>query len=271
MYPFVDRFLARAPRLYAWLAGLRRSPNVEKIVFLAVVRRGDIVVDVGANNGYYTALFAHLVGALGHVHAFEPVPMSFEQLTRRTRPASRYANVTLNQLALGDEAGAAEMLWPGTDLGQASLIAHQHGSWNGAAAVHRHACGVDTLDAYAKRHRIDRLALVKCDVEGGELAVLRGGIETLRRFTPLLHLEICGAWSEDFGCEPPDIVRYLRPLGYDTFRLVDGAAVTRLLEPEADLRSLHRSASVNLLCAADRDRLRFEALGKLRRGPRVAR
>jgi hypothetical protein len=70
---WIEPVLARVPRLYRRLVRLRRAPNAEKLVFLSAVRAGDTVFDVGANTGYYTVLFSHLVGRRGCVHGFEPV------------------------------------------------------------------------------------------------------------------------------------------------------------------------------------------------------
>src|SRR5262245_22362277 len=102
MHPLLDSALARMPGLYARLVGLRRHPNLEKILYLRLIRRGDAVLDVGANTGYYTLLFSHLAGAHGRVHAFEPVPPTFALLSRNTRRAD---NVVLNDCAVSDTAG----------------------------------------------------------------------------------------------------------------------------------------------------------------------
>ena len=53
------------------------SGCLEKRVYLALVREGDVVFDIGANLGHFTLLFSDLVGRRGEVHAFEPVPPTF--------------------------------------------------------------------------------------------------------------------------------------------------------------------------------------------------
>jgi FkbM family methyltransferase len=253
LHLLLDRCLARVPRLYARLAGLRAAPNLEKICFLTLVRRGDVVVEAGANLGYYTSLFSHLVGPRGHVHAFEPVAPTFSRLRERMRSAVAAGNLTLNEAALGAAAGFGEVSWPGDDHGQASLVDHRHGSWQSPSAVHRHPCVMETLDGYAERQRIERVDFVKCDVEGAELLVLRGGEHTVRRFLPLLHLEVCRAWSGDFAARPTDVVTFLQALGYRTFCIVDGRAVRFLPEPHQALADMREDESANLICAAARD------------------
>src|SRR5204863_426455 len=97
-----DRPLARI--LYAWLylLGKRLAERRERRFFRQQISPGMVVFDVGANIGFYTTLFADLVGSTGRVHSFEPDPLSFDILHRRT---ARFGNVTINQTAVGDHSG----------------------------------------------------------------------------------------------------------------------------------------------------------------------
>jgi FkbM family methyltransferase len=246
VHAYLDYLLAQTPGFYAWLAGRRRRPNLEKIVFLNVVRPGDVVLDVGANLGYYTLLFSHLAGARGKVHAFEPVPPTFTRLAARVARGRRSDNVVLNPCALAETAGPVSLFVPGGDLGQASLARHAAGSWRGADSgeISDHACSAVTLDGYAAG--LPALNFLKCDVEGAELSVLRGGEAALRRFAPLLLVEVCPDWTAAFSYEPADLARFLAGLGYDRF-LLAGETLRPLADAAGELAALQGSA--NLLCA----------------------
>lgn len=247
----LERSLTRLPGLYARLIARRREPNLEKIVFLSLVRRGDTVMDIGANTGYYTLLFSHLVGARGSVHAFEPVPPTFARLQAHVQRAGRSSNVVLNNQALADEEKESTLYLPGDDHGQAALTAHTFGSWTAEAPVQTYPCRATTLDAYAATREIGALSFVKCDVEGAELLVLRGARQAIHRFTPLLFLEVSRHWTADFAYEPADVARFLQDLGYSRFFLVtDKLLPLSELPRELDVRRLPDSA--NLLCAHDR-------------------
>src|SRR5208283_615601 len=94
--------------------------NGMKVLLAGLVRRGDIVFDVGANLGIFTALMSNLVGPGGRVHAFEPSPDTC-RLLRSTlaERARRPANVVVNASAAGSEDGIATLYTPRQDHGQA--------------------------------------------------------------------------------------------------------------------------------------------------------
>jgi FkbM family methyltransferase len=248
MRRLLDFALAQTPGLYAEILKRRPRRNVEKLVFLAVVERGDVVFDVGANLGYYTLLFSHLAGRRGRVHAFEPIPETLAALEAGLARERRFDNVTLNEWALSDRTGSLPFFVPGDDHGQASMARHAAGSWSRPHEVRSHECRVRTLDDYCRESGAAP-SFVKCDVEGAELLVLRGGAVTLAACRPLLHLEVNPDWTRSLGYAPPEIVRFLAGLGYSRFLLVE-QAVRPLGDPEAAIAALAELAgSANLLCA----------------------
>jgi FkbM family methyltransferase len=247
MRSWLDFALAQTPGVYSRLLGRRRRVNREKLAFLAIVRRGDVVFDVGANVGYYTLLFSHLVGSRGQVHAFEPVPPTFELLAANVERERRFDNVVLNDCALAAADGSLPLFVPGSDYGQASIARHGAGSWAAPREVLTYTCRATTVDGYLGTQRGERPpSFVKCDVEGAELRVLEGAVATLRKRPPLLHLEVNADWTRSLGYEPLDLVRFLAGFGYSRFLLVDDH-IRALDDPGRELALLRGSA--NLICA----------------------
>ncbi|HXO26244.1 MAG TPA: FkbM family methyltransferase [Thermoanaerobaculia bacterium] len=256
MRPWLNFALAQVPGIYTRLLGRRRRLNCEKLAFLAIVRRGDVVFDVGANDGYYTLLFSHLVGRRGQVHAFEPVPPTFGLLEANVGRERRFDNVVLNNCALAAADGSLPLHVPQPDHGQASIVRQSAGSWAASQEIRTYTCQARTVDGYLRAHGEEPPAFVKCDVEGAELHVLAGAIETLRKRPPLLHLEVNANWTRSLDYEPPDLVRFLVGFGYSRFLLVDDH-IQVLDDPRRELSALQGSA--NLICAvpeAHRARLR---------------
>ena len=79
---FIEKNLCKFPLVYANLRILCGAKDWEKQTFLKTIRPRWAVVEIGANLGYFTNLFQTLVGTNGQVHAFEPVPSTFQQLKR---------------------------------------------------------------------------------------------------------------------------------------------------------------------------------------------
>jgi FkbM family methyltransferase len=185
-----------------------------------LVRRGDVVFDVGANRGIFTSYFSNLVGAMGIVHAFEPSAATCEVLRESLLARTIRENVIVNCCAVGEGRRSALLRIPGSDDGQASLMEHRSGTWAENPEVHTEACEVISLDDYVESRNVGAVDIVKIDVEGAERLVIDGFRAGLRRFTPILVVELCSRWSEDFGYQPAEVIGRLRELGYDRFGLV---------------------------------------------------
>lgn len=161
-----------------------------------------------------------MVGKAGQVHAFEPILSTFKQLSKQISKDKRFDNVYINNIAVGDVDGNVALYMPDNDHAQASMTTHSSGSWTNAELVTTYECKVIKLDNYATSNAITRLDFIKCDVEGAELLALKGFVQTITKYLPIIHLEICHDWTKDFNFKPIDIVDFLSSLGYSSFYLV---------------------------------------------------
>jgi FkbM family methyltransferase len=245
----LNALLARRPGLYLWVLRRWRPADRERFAYVALVRRGDVVFDVGANVGLFAILFSDLVGPAGRVHAFEPVAATFARLADSVARHARFDNVRINQCACTNEAGTSRIHVPAGDGGQASLKEHRTGSWSHPGVVRCESVDATTLDRYIRQHGLDRVDLIKCDVEGAELRVLEGADACLTGHHPMLSLEVSTDWTSDFGYDPPALLRFLRARGYDWFALVSADAV-RALDPGDGGSSLAFPAGTMLFCGA---------------------
>ena len=153
-----------------------------------------VLLDVGANNGYYSLLASRLSGGTARVFAFEPSIACLKFLKHHLR-VNRLQQVTLLEAAAGRVAGTA---WfeDGSGTGTGHL-----------ADQGTHEVRVVTLDATVAEHNIVPTH-VKIDVEGAELDVLQGAVNILQTYQPEIYLSTHGARIHAECCQ------FLRELGY---------------------------------------------------------
>jgi FkbM family methyltransferase len=143
----------------------------------ARVGRTLTIFDVGANSGQFSSLLLRgLGGTPFRIHAFEPSAVTFQALTQTHGGDAR---LTLNNLGLGEEKGAMTLYSDADASGLASLYPRQLAHF-GVSLARTEMVAIDTLEAYCDREEIDRIDLLKLDVEGHELDVLRGADGLIR-------------------------------------------------------------------------------------------
>lgn len=187
---------------------------VETDKLSGLVQPGMVVLDVGANLGYHTALFSHLVGRSGRVIAVEPDPSSFS-LLQENISLNRIENATAVQCAVGAASGWANLWLSETNFACNSLV--PTAVPNSRKAARTRVVTVDELLGDAVDARID---LIKIDCEGSEGDVLAGAVETVRRHSPKLWLEFWPHGLRLAGTDPQDLLKKLHEAGY-TVQAVD--------------------------------------------------
>lgn len=185
----------------------------------AFVTTGDVAIDVGASFGVYTALLAKLVGPTGRVDAFEPQSDVFAHLQRRFADV---AQVNLVHAGVADHAGVGHMLVPAIAGGVPETALASLQDAEGAAAG-TETIPVVTLDDHCRE--LSKLSFLKVDVEGGDLAVLRGARETITRLRPVIQFECM-----DVSAQLPQFAAFADEIGYRIGpEVYDG--VNRFLHP----------------------------------------
>jgi FkbM family methyltransferase len=156
----------------------------EFVAVASLVQPDTIILDIGANIGYVTAVLAAVPGA--HVYSFEPDAENFACLARTV---GKRSNVTVQQIAIGAQDGEAVL------QGVFEDGIRQHALSRVRTASDAQPCdqririrSVDSLRASMN----GRIGLIKLDVEGSECAVLRGMLASVRSNRPYIHAEVCG-------------------------------------------------------------------------------
>jgi FkbM family methyltransferase len=184
----------------------------------AWLRPGDTYVDVGAHIGFYVSLALRAIGPSGRVIAFEPLAENFDKLSASVREvADRYPNVELHRVAVGSVAGNATLFAPADEWEhqsyRASLVAAGSRAPSGDVPV------VSLDDA------LGRLScrLLKIDVEGYEIEVLRGAASFLSDGLPeAIVIELNPPALEAAGRSTAELVALLSGYGYARHAAVAG-------------------------------------------------
>jgi FkbM family methyltransferase len=209
-----------------------------------LIRPGDVVIDVGANMGAHTLHLARAVGERGCVLAYEPAARAFARLARNIEhnPALA-ARIHARQVMLGDGVAAP-------------LESAVYASWplvRTPGAHHLHlgiALSTDgaqqlTLDQAVADAAVDHVALIKLDVDGHELQVLRGSRDTLRRSRPTVILELAPYTLEERGDDPAELIAFFVERQYTFFdlsgkRLAPSGASLPIIAPGSSLNVIAR-------------------------------
>lgn len=173
------------------------------------INKGDLVLDVGANIGYYTVIFSEETGENGKVIAFEPDATNYSLLLKNLK-VNGCTNVMAEQEAVADKTGRLELFLSLRSNGHHRIFApHDAGKSVGVAAV--------ALDDYFRETKT-RVDFIKMDIEGAEPSALNGMRELLARSpTVKVITEFNPTALAISGCTPSDYLYLLVNLGFEFY------------------------------------------------------
>ncbi|MCI0563271.1 MAG: FkbM family methyltransferase [Nitrososphaera sp.] len=195
----------------------KEGREMDMALIPAFVSKGEIVVDVGANGADWTLALSRQVGAEGRVFAFEADPY-YAGVTRKTIKVLSLKNVTLFPFGLSDKTEIS-LLNVRDSLGQRVSGTSTIVRGKRLSEVDRRQfveISLETLDKVAIPHpKLYKARLIKCDVEGFELMVMRGALGVLERARPVVIVEVGGAHLHGYSDE--DLFRFFKSLNYSSY------------------------------------------------------
>ncbi|HMO16921.1 MAG TPA: FkbM family methyltransferase [Oligoflexia bacterium] len=185
------------------LRGELWEPHFKKIAE-TILCPGDTAIDVGANIGYNSVIMGKLTGDLGRVYAFEPLRITFQELC---------GNIIINGL---DNVFTENVAIGHVDNVTISMVAVDYNEkdiniMNSCVGSGGDIVKMRTLDSYA----FDKVKFLKVDVQGCELAVLKGSRETLSRCRPVVFIEIEEDQLKNQNTSSEAVMFELMSQGYD--------------------------------------------------------
>jgi len=208
---YIDHVIFISQLYRSFLPFRNRAKNIIKKY---MIPNDGVVFDVGANIGRFSCLAASLVGKSGLVHSFEPVNISFRVL-KRTVSLRMHHNVILNNGALSDKNGSAEISIPLIEGWKPKLpVAHMG---QDSRMTLKQNITIQRLDDYCQEKNIDRIDFIKCDTEGHEYFVFSGSLEYLSKYKPSVLCEIYQKYCKRQNVEPSQVFEIFYSMGYKAY------------------------------------------------------
>ena len=237
---------------FLWLQGiywsnkLKKSQMCEREIHALkdFVKEGDVVIDIGANCGQYTSYLSRLVGSSGKVFSIEPAKATLKILENVVHKL-RLGNIEIKEVALAEKSRKCGLITP-TDGQNIPLLGEAHLQMNRELlSGKKETVECSTLDELVNDSGLEeKITFIKCDVEGAELMVFRGGRKFLSKYHPVILCEIEQRHTKRYDYTPEAVFAFLKDIGYRAFVF----ACDRLVpiqddqEPTNNYFFLHKSA-----------------------------
>lgn len=208
-------FRARLTYCAHMFKALTRQHHAEMLpLFQQYAPADGIIIDVGAHAGQFTKLFSRLVPE-GHVYSFEPGKYAYS-IASRVFAFRRLKNVSLYPFGLGDQSCEKTLRVPIKKSGSVGFGLSHIGDTACAPdrAMREEIVYVTTLDQFIKTHAITRVDFIKVDIEGWEMRFLTGARQTIKKYKPVIFLEINSVFLKRGDNTSQQIWDFLTVLGY---------------------------------------------------------
>lgn len=196
------------------ILNFKATEAMENELIMQLVLHCRVVVDVGANIGWYTLNFGK-ISNIDKIIAFEPIPYTFGYLKRHLE-LNGVGNAEIFNVGLSNEIGEKDFFWTTEETGSSSMVNIRE-----RANIDMVRCRLNTLDNFMSE-REESIDFMKIDVEGAELFVIQGALRCISKFRPIIFSELLRKWSAKFSYHPNDVIALLKNEGYAVFVACDG-------------------------------------------------
>lgn len=176
---------------------------------LRLIESGYTILDIGGNYGWY-AMNVGKSKPNSQILSFEPIPSTFEYLNENIK-LNNLTNIKTFNFGFSDVDGSFDFFFDPTLSVNASLA-----NVSGNSEIRRVSCIVKKLDDFIGTQNTN-VDFIKCDVEGAELLVFKGGIDLIKKDCPIIFTEILRKWTAKFNYHPNEIIEFFKELGYSCF------------------------------------------------------
>ncbi len=193
--------------------------HLETEMMLRLIEDGFHVFDIGANVGWYSLIFSRKFKNL-MISAFEPIPATYNLLKRHIS-INQASGITPYPFGFSDQEADLEFYFYPEGPVNASLA-----NLNNHQNTQKIRCHVKRMDQFVEETNA-KIDFIKCDVEGAELLVFKGGIKSISEQKPIIFTEMLRKWSAKFNYHPNEIIALFETIGYDCF-VINGTKLARI-------------------------------------------
>lgn len=183
----------------------------EMEIIFSLMEKDFIFFDIGANLGWYTIKIAK-AQKNARIFSFEPILATFT-LLKKNLEINKIKNAQIFNFGLADENKKTNFYFYDESSGNASLK-----NVSRKAKVKKITARIMKLDDFMKGKNL-KIDFIKCDVEGAELFVFKGGFATIRDNKPIIVVEMLRKWAAGFGYNPNATIQLLTGIGYQCFTI----------------------------------------------------
>jgi len=186
--------------------------------FRKLIKKDDVVLDIGANIGIYSLIASESIGKIGRIYAFEPANIAYSSLLYNIK-LNRIDNIYPIKAGVSDHSGRAIFNICHDDaynsLGEAPL----------KQIIKSETIDLMSIDDFVINYKIAKVNVIKVDTEGAEYLVFKGAHKTLNKHKPILFFEHNPIVTKGFSNSTHDLIELIRFHGYELFEIKNGNLV----------------------------------------------
>lgn len=202
-----------------------------------------VVFEIGANIGSHSFELAKLLQpGSGTLYCFEPTDYAFAKLMRNHQ-LNHFTNIIFEKMALSDREGS-DIITPTSSLETMAFAASWDIKDGSSKNTTTQNIAFTTLDRYVQQHHLQQLNVLKIDVDGYELKVLKGGYATISKFHPVLVIELSECMLHYVGDSLDALLDTIDSLGYS----IQPIFTQKCLGRAALIHEVQRRGSFDCLC-----------------------
>lgn len=197
--------------------------------------KNPVIVDVGANVGVVSLLYSNIKGSL--VYAIEPISSNYNLLLKNIN-YNKSNNIKPFRIGMSDKNDVVFFGNPTKKQGwRYSFSDSKDKAFSSIYAekvikkgkiVNGEYCEIETLDKFIEDNKIEKVNFIKIDTEGHDLYVLKGALTTIRKYIPIIQIEVIDYILQVAGKKVPEVIHYIRSLElYQIYYFVDNSRKLR--------------------------------------------